>query len=173
MVVGEDGDHHPQVGKHSSLFGNIGAQLKQPTFLMEAGVQGRWSKNLLQTGQHDNIISSKGSSSDLLKKYIELQAMLGVLTVKRIRRDFLGQILDIEEPELMLFTLDHMRKLLMPTCRVSSKALDRMASGVVEHVKVLAAGDERVLIIPTRRLIQERSYREWMEVLQLFTSSKY
>ena len=172
MVVGVERNHHPQFGKHSSQYSDIGTQLRDPTTSMKPGVQGMDGEGLQR--DQDNQRSIDECANELMSTYIELQSLLCSLTVEYIRRDFLeGKIVELEDVELVLFSLDRMRELLMPNWCASAKARNVTAAVVVEHMKALAAGEEQTFNIPSRLVVLERSYGEWKEVLQQLVSSKY
>ena len=112
---------------------------------------------------------------EVMSEYVELQSLLCSLTIEYIRRDFLdGDIVNVEQPELVLFTIDRMRELLMPAWSSSAKVRQGMASCVVQHMKSLVVGEPQIFNIPAGEVcVYQQSYGEWRKLFRELYHSTY
>ena len=142
--------------------------------LEKAGVPVEYWRGL-HVKQQEDMEADGQWLPELMIWYIELQFFLCALTVDDIRWDFIEyRIIELDDAELVLFTLDRMRELLIPMCHSSSYIRNLMTVRVINYMKALVAKEKGMFIIPSPTLVVEQSYSEWKDILQqLTTTSKY
>ena len=110
---------------------------------------------------------------EVMTEYVKLQSLLCTLTIDYVRKNFLdGDIVKIEEPELVLFTVDKVRELLLPTFTSDGTIRTTMASAVVQHMKALVAKESHIFKNPmTEVQLMKKSYGDWMDFFEAVNQS--
>ena len=110
----------------------------------------------------------------VMTEYIKLQALLGNLTIEYVRRNFLqGEILNIDQAELVLCTIDKIRELLAPLWSRSEKLRNGMALTAFEHMRDIINEEEHVFAIPCEFYLHEWSYKQWKKFFGELSHSQY
>ena len=79
----------------------------------------------------------------LLSYCLELQSVLLMLSVNQVRGDFMNSlIIQSEDPGMTLYTLDCMRRLLVPEFKISAFRREMSAEAVATHLQLLLNEDE-------------------------------
>jgi hypothetical protein len=112
---------------------------------------------------------------DLMTEFLEIQGLLFLLTDATVRKDFLNNdVIVLDDPELILFTLDLMRPLLVPVWSSSIKVRKVAALQAAEHVRALMREEQQIFVIPAEGFfVEHHSYKYWKRFFGKLLVSQY
>ena len=103
------------------------------------------------------MVGDQPKSCVIMAYHLQVQSLLLQLTAPDVRKDFLaGAIIQASDLELLLYTLDHMMKLWIPSFKCGDGIMENVGTNLHDHVVAMFLGQDHIFAIPSGRIFLGR-----------------